>query len=207
MTAEIEAGHAVAQTIRTNSLGWQVQQLEHRTWQWIEWQLSQTPDGLNPDFGAFAWPDWLANLITNLLSICAVVLLSWLIWRTVAHFFQNRQPREIPRSQVLRETPVVQHSANEWVQQAQQLAQAGQWQAACRAFYMAALQRLHDRQWITHQPSRTDQEYLHQLGIVTQPRPYQLLIRTHERSHFGDAQLSEENFQHCQQAYQELEKS
>ena len=36
------------------------------------------------------------------------------------------------------------------------------------------------------------------------PRPYQLLIRTHERLTFGNAVANEETYQRCRRAYQEI---
>jgi len=38
------------------------------------------------------------------------------------------------------------------------------------------------------------------------PRPYQLLIGTHERLLFGRAIASSEMFQRCCQAYEEIQK-
>ncbi|NJL50125.1 MAG: DUF4129 domain-containing protein [Leptolyngbyaceae cyanobacterium SM2_5_2] len=54
-----------------------------------------------------------------------------------------------------------------------------------------------------YQVSRTDGEYLQ--SMAAQPsRPYELLIRTHERLTFGQALATEETYQRCRRAYQEI---
>lgn len=195
------------QDIQDSSVGWHVQLLGQRLKQWIEWQLSRAPDDAGPDPNPMVWPAWLGPLLLWFLLGCLVLLLSLLLLQALEYLLNYRQPRQAQGTTVVTEAEVPHLTVAEWVRQANQLAQAGQWQAACHAFYRAALQKLHDRDWISHQPSRTDQEYLQRLDTVTQPRPYQLLIRTHERSHFGEDTLTEANFQRCRQAYRELDKS
>ena len=197
--------------IQDDTIGWQLQLMGHRIWQWVELMFSRAPDTSGPDFGSIEWPSWLRDLILWSLAGILILLVSWLIYLIVDDVLNRRQPRRVQETVVADEAAPPHHSATEWVRQANQLAQAGQWQAACRALYMAALEILDQRQWISRQSSRTDQEYLQQLDRLSdqlaQPRPYQLLIRTHERSHFGNEVLSEENFQRCRRAYQEVEKS
>jgi len=83
------------------------------------------------------------------------------------------------------------------------LAQQGDYAGACQALYMAGLARLNDTEAVLYRPSRTDGEYLD--CIVAQPsRPYELLIRTHERLVYGDAPATEETYQRCRRAYQEI---
>lgn len=196
-----------AEAIQENSVGWQLQQLSHRLMQWIEWQLAQGNSNTDSVPEPIVWPSWLATLLLWLLMGSLVLLLTLLIWQVADYLLNYRQPQPTQAMTANAATESPQRSVAEWVRQANQLAQAGQWQAACHAFYMAALQKLHDRQWIEHQPSRTDQEYLQLLGSLAQPRPCQLLINTHERSHFGTDRLTEEHFNRCRQAYRELEKS
>ncbi|MEO0456758.1 MAG: DUF4129 domain-containing protein [Cyanobacteria bacterium P01_A01_bin.114] len=196
-----------ADTIQDSSWGWRIQLLGNRLTQWVEWQLSRIPIGNGPDPAPIVWPDWLGWFVIWLLLGCLVLLLSLLLWQALNYVQQYRRPRSAQGIATTADGEALHLAAAEWVRKANQLAQAGQWKAACHAFYRAALQKLHDRQWLAHRSSRTDQEYLQQLDSVTQPRPYQLLIRTHERSHFGEEELTEVNLQRCRQAYQELEKS
>jgi len=86
------------------------------------------------------------------------------------------------------------------------LAQQGDYAAACKALYMAGLARLNDTETVPYRPSRTDGEYLAQL-VDGSNRPYELLIRTHERLTFGDGQATEETYQRCRRAYQEIAQS
>jgi hypothetical protein len=71
---------------------------------------------------------------------------------------------------------------------------------------MAGLARLNDTETVIYRPSRTDGEYLAQL-VDASNRPYELLIRTHERLTFGDGQATEETYQRCRRAYQEIAQS
>ena len=106
--------------------------------------------------------------------------------------------------------PPESHSPQYWWQQALALAQEGHYGEACRALYRATLQQLNDRQVLLHDLSRTDGEYLdglsQRLEVEALPRPYQLLIGTHERLTFGGAIASAETFTRCRRAYEEIAK-
>ena len=71
---------------------------------------------------------------------------------------------------------------------------------------MAGLARLNDTETVLYRPSRTDGEYL--TCIAAHPsRPYELLIRTHERLTYGETLATEETYQRCRRAYQEIAQS
>ncbi|NEP15720.1 MAG: DUF4129 domain-containing protein [Leptolyngbya sp. SIO4C1] len=193
---------APATPVQDNSVGWQVHQLTQRLSEWIEWRLSQLPEDTSATPDPFRLPGWLEALLFGLLVLGLALLLGLLMVQILNAYLARRSPA---RSRSVPGQPV--YKPSEWVHQANQLAQAEQWSAACRALYMAALQRLHERQPIPYPESRTDQDYLRYLSELPQPRPYQLLIRTHERSHFGREPLREQHYQRCRQAYQEIEKS
>ncbi|HSM80531.1 MAG TPA: DUF4129 domain-containing protein, partial [Nodosilinea sp.] len=93
--------------------------------------------------------------------------------------------------------------ATYWWREAQRLAQQGDYTAACKALYMAGLARLNDSETVLYRPSRTDGEYLDCMA-ANPSRPYELLIRTHERIVYGDAPATEETYQRCRRAYQEI---
>jgi Domain of unknown function (DUF4129) len=202
----------IEQTIEQTSLGWQVRLATQRAGEWVELQFSKwnppKPDLPEPP-NVPQWPSWLGSLLFWLLVIGAAILLSILILSIIDHFLAERAGKgkvQWLKSPVAPPEPTL----SEWLKTAQQFAQAGNWSEACRALYMAALQKLHDRKWIPHQISRTDREYITQLldqnVNITQPRPYQLLINTHERAYFAEDPLSEEVYQRCRVAYQEIEK-
>ena len=99
---------------------------------------------------------------------------------------------------------------------AQEQAEQGKYKEACRALYRATLQQLHEREMVRHLSSRTDGEYLAALAKrsevgeadpgLTVPRPYQLLIGTHERLVFAGTSASAEIFKRCRRAYEEIAK-
>ncbi|MEL6816113.1 MAG: DUF4129 domain-containing protein [Cyanobacteria bacterium J06598_3] len=136
--------------------------------------------------------------------------LAWLLYRALEPslqrwFAQDKQWITLGKSALATEEKL---TTQHWWQQAQALAQQGKYREACIALYRATLQHLHDAQVLQHDASRTDSEYLTGLNRVNKPmpRPYQLLIGTHERLTFGRAIASAEMFQRCQRAYQEMMK-
>ncbi|MGF1520956.1 MAG: DUF4129 domain-containing protein [Leptolyngbyaceae cyanobacterium] len=197
-----------AESIQESNLPWQLRQLSRNAVEWIQLQLPRgEPTSTNEPPPVRELPDWLASLVQWGTVACLALLAAWLLVRMFEAFAERRRQR-------LQQEPVVatlqslqeQHTSNEWLRRAKEFEQQGRWAEACRALYLAALQLLHDRSWIPHQPSRTNGEYLQAIQALQRPRPWQLLVRTHERSHFGTDALTAENVQRCRQAYQEVEK-
>ncbi|MBD0333945.1 MAG: DUF4129 domain-containing protein [Cyanobacteria bacterium Co-bin13] len=190
----------------TNSPGWQIRQTVRQFQEWFEYQFSKV-DLAGPDLPQWSWPADLARGLFWVLVGGLSLWLSWLLYRAILASWQQRQARRAaqPAPQAV---PVPDfRSALAWWREANALAQAGQYRAACRALYFAALQKLHEQQRLAYDPSRTDGEYLQTLAQDPKSRPYQLLIRTHERSEFGNAAVSAEVYQRCRQAYQEIDRS
>ena len=192
-----------ADGIQQTTIGWQVRKLGKNISEWIELRLSgNEPVESTP---SFELPLWLGTLLLWLSIVVGGVLVSWFLWRLLVYYLDSRsvslQSLAIPEQEA---KPTL--SVAEWLRQAKHWEQEGNWPAACRALYMAALQTLHDLKWVSHSSSRTDGEYLQTLDQVSQPRPYQLLIRTHERAEFGGLLPTAENFKRCQYAYREIEK-
>ncbi|MBE7380878.1 MAG: DUF4129 domain-containing protein [Leptolyngbya sp. SIO1E4] len=191
-----------AESIQTSSLAWQIRHLAKNLSEWIRLQLV-FPDV--PDLPSWEYPPWIGRFLLGLAVIGGVLWLAWVLVQLVDRYLMNRA--QLPQSQLHVQTvhPPPARTAADWMRQAQRFEQQRNWQEACRAIYLAALQLLHERDWISHQFSRTDGEYLQAIQTLKQPRPLQLLIRTHERSHFGAAPLTAENLHRCRQAYQEIE--
>ncbi|MDB9528889.1 DUF4129 domain-containing protein [Oscillatoria sp. CS-180] len=196
----------VESSIQTNSLPWQVRQAGKNLSEWIQLQLSsgeQETSSTPPDFEL---PVWISEALIGLFAIGAIIWVSWLIVQAIERYLENRQGNR-PSQPVVQLTPeLANQSVKEWLKQARQFEQERNWREACRALYMAALQILHDRDWISHQVSRTDGEYLREIQTLKQPRPVQLLVNTHERSLFGGDTLTAENLKRCRTAYEEIEK-
>ncbi|MFM7426327.1 MAG: DUF4129 domain-containing protein [Elainella sp.] len=122
------------------------------------------------------------------------------LYRLARPYLENLERRSGP----VRLTP-----PPDWLQQAQTAHRQGDYRLACRALYLAALQRLSERGLIPQALSRTDGEYLsllHQLDLpLADQQPYQLLIRTHERLAFDQFAASADLYDRCWQAYRQLE--
>lgn len=189
---------------QTTSLGWRIAITLQRSWEWIEFRFTQ----LNlqsphlPD-----WP-WLKPFLQGLFWMVALTLtlgLAWLIYGRIQAYLDQRHPRSSPVSSQIPPQDNLQR-AEQWWQQAQNLATQGEYGAACRAIYMAALLRLNETHQVPYLASRTNREYLQCLGQAHQPRAYKLLLRTHERITFGNVTATATLYQRCEQAYREILK-
>ncbi|NJL56605.1 DUF4129 domain-containing protein [bacterium] len=194
-----------ADSFAENSAGWQIQELQQRFTEWAELQLVNNPPDI-PTGSLPPLPGWLAEfLVVLVVGMCGIVL-SWLVLRAFLPDLQRwlSQNRPLTQSPVsVPKTP----GAAVWLRRSQQWQQQGNYREACRALYMAMLERLHETQQVPHKESRTDGEYRACVQPLPKPKSYQLLINVHEQLCFGDATISAEVFQRCQKAYQATENS
>ena len=195
-----------AASIQTTNWSWQLRHLGNNLSEWIQFQLSRRGQDSREPPPTFEFPDWVGELLFWVAITVVVIWVALLIVQLIDKYRARRVGQPLGRIATQAITPEPARTAADWVRQARQFERHGNWQEACRAFYLAALQLLNDRDWLPHQLSRTDGEYLQAIQKFKQPRPLQLLIRTHERSHFGGESLTAENLQHCRQAYGEIEK-
>ena len=191
------------------SLSWQIRQTLRRFSEWAEYQANQ----INLDPPDWSLPDWPWSVMGETLFWILVALLTlwlcWLMYRALEPSIRRWLEQDRDWASVGGSVAAVEetHSARYWWQQAQEQAQQGNYGAACKSLYQATLQQLNDSQTLLHDPSRTDGEYLTRLGQDRPlPRPYRLLIGTHERLVFGSAIASAEMFKRCRQAYEEIVK-
>ncbi|MEM9947959.1 MAG: DUF4129 domain-containing protein [Cyanobacteria bacterium P01_D01_bin.36] len=209
-------------THQTSSIGWQARQLLSRVNQAIEYRFSQTdvdlPDWEWPDWLRFDFPEIVGQIIFWFVISALTLWLAWLLYLSlepmVTEWLAKDQKWTRFGQTGLEEE--VERSAGEWLKEAQALAKAGQYGEACKALYRATLQQLHEREMVRHLSSRTDGEYLAALAKrsevgeadpgLTVPRPYQLLIGTHERLVFAGTSASAEIFKRCRRAYEEIAK-
>jgi hypothetical protein len=186
---------------RSSSLPWQIRQGVQNLGEWFEYQFSRVDiDG--PDLPRWPWLEPLARGLFWLMVGALALWVGWLLYQGVVAYRNQRQGKiGVPQGSSPAEATLRQ--AAYWWREAQRLAQAGDYAGACQALYLAGLARLNDREIVLYRPSRTDGEYLD--CMATQPsRPYELLIRTHERLTFGGALATEETYQRCRRAYQEI---
>ncbi len=183
-------------TYAKNSLGWQLQQLSQQAAEWIERLLSNSTGNLPSEPPL---PEWLIQTLFWLLLLGTIAWIGWQLYRLALPYLNaDRRPR-LPG-------PV---APVDWLKQAQTAHSQADYRLACRALYLAALQRLNERGLIPQALSRTDGEYLtllHQLNLpLADQQPYQLLIRTHERLAFDQVPASADLYDRCWQAYRQLE--
>lgn len=188
-------------TYEKNSFGWQIQQLQHRLSEW--WERLTLPEG-QVDVPNWSIPEWLFRSVFWLIAVVLAIWVGLRLYRLLYPYL-NLTWLERP-SQV---TPPSSHSTDfsvaEWLQRSRKFAQQGNYREACRALYLATLQRLHDIDLIPSQPSRTDGEYLDMLQTLPDPRPYEVLMQTHEQLCFSKTDISRDSFDRCQRAYQAIE--
>ncbi|AFY72800.1 hypothetical protein Syn7502_00652 [Synechococcus sp. PCC 7502] len=190
----------------TSSLGWQVQQLQQRVQEWIEFNLAIALKKA-VDIG-IGFPDWLYDVLVWVAWIILSLAVAWLglilfrlirnYWLTSSHQILNwgmvnPQPQIIPI-----------YSVDQWLKQARKYQLEGNYAEACRALYMGMLQLLSDRQIIPQQYSLTDGEYRNLVANLASSDHYQVLLSTHEQLCFSDRPISSEVFNHCQSAYERI---
>ncbi|NJL19938.1 MAG: DUF4129 domain-containing protein [Leptolyngbyaceae cyanobacterium SM1_3_5] len=186
------------EAFQQNSLDWQLRLFSQRVGEWVEVRLADTQ---LPVPNVQISPDWIVTLCWIILAAIAL----WLIWQLV-----NLLAPQLRQVQVSRSQPQVAArslSAAEWLKQAQQQQQQGNYREACRSLYLAMLQRLDETQQIPIAASRTDGEYSQCVRQLSQPQLYQLLIQTHEQVCFGSQPITIENFRSCQQAYEQIDRT
>jgi hypothetical protein len=185
-----------------SNLSWQIQLIKQRIGEWIELKLFELMPSKLPNVSIS--PLLLDVLFWGLVLALGTLVIWWLMplfRRTWFALQQSAEGQSEPRSPL----PPRDLTVAEWLQQAKMFHQQGHYAEACRALYMAMLQRLNDTKIALHEPSRTDGEYLQLVRSLAQSRPYQTLIQTHEQICFGNAQISNETYTLCQQAYREIE--
>ena len=188
-----------------SNFSWQLQQLQQQAGEWLELQLSQ----FNPT--EVSWPSlpadwsWLQPVSLALFWITLGLLLIWLALRLLRLWPEiwSAFPSLLGNSAVAKATPLEgQLTPAAWQQRASEFQRIGNYREACRALYMAMLQRLHDTGTAQNLPSRTDGEYRQLLGQHS--KACEILLLTHERLCFGSAEPALEDFRRCQQAYRQI---
>ena len=195
----------------TTSWAWQLQQVVRNGTEWWELQTQGMGDRLAgwelPDWlegwPQLDWPTLLAWAIWGLLVlvVClgAIALLRqspqfhdwWQQWR--GRVRSPASPRSVPPP-----------TLDQWLVQAEQARQRGDYEAACRCLYQALLQLLSDRHIAPVQQSRTDGEYRQLVAGQRRSPDYQLIFRTHEQIQFGGHPATLDMAERCQRAYRAI---
>ncbi|MEM7553720.1 MAG: DUF4129 domain-containing protein [Cyanobacteria bacterium P01_A01_bin.84] len=186
---------------------WNLSKFWQKTQEWIEYQFNNL-EGRNPN-NSWNWT-FSEHFITFLKVIFWLLLAlftAWVLWELWKEFSpylyswwdSDRYPTKDSQ------TPVKQIPLDQWLVRSSELYRQGNYPEACRCLYFAMLQDLHQRKVLLNKRSRTDGEYLRILGLSISPmQPYETLITTHEQLCFSTREIAAENYQQCQQAYQEI---
>jgi hypothetical protein len=184
------------------SLDWQFLQLQQQIGESLERWLQRT------SLPRLNWPvseSWGQGLLVAIACLLAI----WLGWQLFGLLHragwlssQVGSHRSKPPNNQEQES---EQTAAQWVQRSQMAARQRNYGEACRALYLAMVQRLHESGTIPAASDRTDGEYLHLVRTLPNAAAYEVLIQTHERLYFGNATISASGFNRCQQAYQQIE--
>lgn len=191
-----------------NNWDWQFSLLQQQVGEWLEEKVS----GFNSDLPEWTVGDsiapWLGKLLNLLFWLVLVLFLVWVAWRLWQKYSPDLSSMlagvlASRGSQAkITETEL---PAGVWVGRSQEFYRQANYREACRCLYFAMLQYLHSQAILPDKSSRTDGEYLQLLRMsVTPMQPYETLMTTHEQICFGNIDISQENYQQCQQAYQEI---
>jgi Domain of unknown function (DUF4129) len=164
---------------------------------------STAPNWLEPLLIAIAW------FLVAVFAFGLLFLLSRWLWPLI----QRWRHRGLKLSDGRQTEIARQGTVSSWLEQAQRLHASSDYAGACRALYMALLIRLDEGGWLRQDLARTDREYLRRIDAlwVLAKKPLQLrtsfqqIFLTHEQIEFANRPTSAENYQTCQQAYNDLE--
>ena len=194
-----------ADSFDKNSLGWQLQQLGQRVSEWLEARFPKSSPNL-PQVPEWSFPTGILEGLFWAIVLSAVLLLSWQLVRLLTFYLARSQAHSAQLKLQKTTAKAEERTVAGWIRQMQEFQRQGNYREACRALYLAMLQRLNDTRLVAHQSSRTDGEYWQVVQPLPQSQAYQTLIRAHEQLCFGDATVSADLFDRCQQAYQEIER-
>ena len=138
---------------------------------WIRKFVQWLTQNRRPNSGGNAGVDWHGVVRSSLLLLCVAlfVLVAILVWRIWRH---RPPPAEEVAAQPLRAPPDLgneQTAANElpedgWLQLARELLASGDLRLALRAYYLASLAHLADRNLITIARFKSNRDYERELG-------------------------------------------
>ncbi|HLO86751.1 MAG TPA: DUF4129 domain-containing protein [Nostocaceae cyanobacterium] len=185
--------------------GWQMSLWRRQVGEWIEYQFSRVDPSL-PD--RWSLSPIVVEILKSLFWIALGLFVAWLVWLLWQEFgihvlawLNKWNDSALEKAKINTQ----ESSISFLLSQARQFAKQGNYREACRHLYLAMLQQLHEKAIAPQKPSRTDGEYLKLLrNTITPVQPYETLITTHEQLCFANREIIAENYQQCQQAYQEL---
>lgn len=188
------------------SVDWQLQQVFRRVGEWIELRFPQfrVPDA--PDAPPWQFPSWWLEAAFWTIIGLAAVWLAYQVYRWVRPWLDLNNP-SYAKLLERQKAGEQERSLSDWIRATQEFQRQGNYREACRSLYMAMLQRLNDTKLVPNEAARTDREYARLVQLLPQAEAYRFLLQTHEQLQFGNAAVSVETFNQCQQAYGEIERA
>jgi len=195
-----------AGSFRQNGVGWRINLIKQRFSEWLEYRLSRLDLDGNAEFS----PIWWQIIKFFLWSLIAVLLvwITWQLWLLLRPYWKRWQ-RSSDRNSVSTPQPqAIQLSAADWIERSQSARIEGNYRQAIFCLYQAMLQLLDERDIIPTKKSFTDREYQRSLQSmqISPLQPYELLLSIHQRLCFSNAEATQNMFEECRQAYQQIEK-
>jgi len=194
----------LASEFRRTSPGWVFQREVRRAGEWLNLVLFRGDRRLEDYIPDWTISDWLLQTVFWAFTVTLAVWAGWQLYRLLAPYINQRLLANAEYVAVGTTTPEVLTPVEEWLRRSHTAQQQGNYREACRALYMAALQKLSDADLIRQQSSRTDGEYLALLAQLPQAHPYTALVQVHEHLCFSDRPITAETYQQCQRAFQEI---
>lgn len=191
----------MSSTAEKTSWRWQLEQLQQQLGEWIEAKLRANDQDIPSDL----FPEWLGGLLVRITWLILGGLVIWFGYRIIYPAWKQWFNRSSKIQSQLDPNPVKVYTISELLAKSQQFQIDRDYTQASRWLYLAMLQRLNDAKLIPHQFSRTDREYLQLLQTVPIINVGEILVSIHEQLHFGDRQIAIEDFDRCQQAYQQID--
>lgn len=199
-----------ANSFEKTNINWQLRMLQQQVAQWWELQTDQFKNNLSHA----PLPFGLDNLDIETLWLITKILgglgLAFLLFKIVQGAWQRLSPYlyrfqlQNPTHQLLSKNTQSELTVATWLKRSQKFQQTGNYRDACLCLYKAMLQQLNDRGIIPDEPSRTDGEYLRLTQTFPDSQAYRTLLLIHQELCFNQADISQTDFEQCQNAYQHL---
>lgn len=195
-----------AGSFKQDGLNWRFNLIKQRFGEWMEYQTSQLQ--LDWDLKSFQ-----STLLWQIIKFCLwsviailLVWITWQLWLLIRIYWKRWQKTSDRHPTVAHPAQTTQLSAADWVERSQSARVDGNYQQAIFCLYQAMLMLLDERGIIPTQLSLTDEEYRRSLLETVFPlTPYELLLSTHQRLCFSQAEADRALFEECQQAYRQIQ--
>lgn len=199
-----------ANSFEKSNINWQLRMLQQQVAQWWELQTDQFKNNLSHAPLPFGLDNLDIETLWLITKILAGLGLAFLLFKIIQVIWQRLSPylytfqlhRQIQQSSSKNTQSEL--TVATWLKRSQKFQQIGNYRDASLCLYKAMLQQLNDGGIIPNEPSRTDGEYLHLTQNLPHSQAYRTLLLMHQELCFNQADISQADFEQCQNAYQHL---